>query len=166
MAGQSVLPSIGTLGADSKRKYDNLEHLVLRTLLADGAFAMKQPIEHALSQLLQIYNLDEGSILESRVEKDHKLHRYLCETANVANGKRVFLTSHFDIGLGYSTVKEGDIICILFGCIAPCVLREASRMKTGYYRLIGHCYLDGWMYGENPRNWNWWNEKSEELVLV
>jgi hypothetical protein len=166
MEERSVLLPSATTSVVRKRKYDNLEHSVLRTLLADGAFALKQPIEHPLPALLRIYNLNEGSILESREKGDHDLYRYLCETGNVANGKRVFLTNHLDIGLGYSTIEEGDIVCVLYGCIAPCVLRKASRMVAGCYKLIGHCYLDGWMYGENPRNWNWWKEKPETLILV
>jgi hypothetical protein len=166
MEEQSVLLPRATTLVVQKRNYDNLEGSVLRTLLADGAFALKQPIEHPLSELLRIYNLNEGSVFESREKGDHELHRYLCETGNVANGKRVFLTNHLDIGLGYSTIKEGDIVCVLYGCIAPCVLRKAARMEAGCYKLIGHCYLDGWMYGDNPRKWKWWKEKPEALILV
>jgi hypothetical protein len=148
-----------------KRRYDKLERSVLRTLLADGAFALRQPIEHPLPELLRVYNLSEASIIQSGDKGDYELYYYLRETGNIANGKRVFLTNHLDIGLGYSTIKEGDIVCVLYGSMAPCVLRKASS-PTGCYKLIGHCYLDGWMYGENPKNWNWSKEQPQIFGLV
>ncbi|KAK3616207.1 hypothetical protein LTR22_027149 [Elasticomyces elasticus] len=47
---------------------------------------------------------------------------------------------------------------------------------TGEYRVIGQCYLNGWMYGEGPRGIpgkdnchphnRWREEKAEEIVFV
>jgi hypothetical protein len=41
----------------------------------------------------------------------------------------------------------GDIICVLFGCSLPVVLRK----KNGYYNFLGECYVHGIMEGEAVR---------------
>jgi hypothetical protein len=41
--------------------------------------------------------------------------------------------------------RIGDIVCVLFGCDMPVVLRE---IEEGHYTLVGECYADGIMYGE------------------
>jgi hypothetical protein len=86
-------------------------------------------------------------------QEDQKLRYYLRQSGEMATGKRVFLTEGLDIGLGYATVKKGDVICILMGCKAPCVLRrKESEEQHGRYVFVGLCYLDGWMDGVAERN--------------
>ena len=52
-------------------------------------------------------------------------------------------------GFGPTDVREGDIVCILFGCSVPCVLRKGLDTRAGnYYRFIGEAYLYGIMDGE------------------
>lgn len=41
--------------------------------------------------------------------------------------------------------RIGDIVCVLFGCNMPVVLRE---MEGGHYIFVGECYADGIMDGE------------------
>lgn len=51
--------------------------------------------------------------------------------------------------LGSPDVREGDLVCIIFGCSVPVVLRKVS---TGgghaHYEVIGECYVHGMMDGE------------------
>lgn len=42
--------------------------------------------------------------------------------------------------------QKGDVICILFGCSVPVVLRKLERSDE--FVLIGECFLDGCMNGE------------------
>ena len=46
--------------------------------------------------------------------------------------------------------KKRDLICILFGCSVPIVLRQQKDAGTGeeYFQLIGECYIHGIMEGE------------------
>lgn len=155
----------GQAGA-RQREYDDLRAVLLRTILADGTFALQQPIEHPISELLKVYDADDESSDFNKDPNKQMLHRYLRETGNIAKGKGIFLTGSLDIGLGYSTMKQNDVICILYGSKAPCVLRRAPRLGPGCYILIGHCYLDGWMYGDNPRDWKWWEETAEAVIIV
>jgi hypothetical protein len=43
---------------------------------------------------------------------------------------------------------EGDIICILFGCSVPIVLREYRTENDHYFEFIGEAYIHGMMDGE------------------
>lgn len=53
-------------------------------------------------------------------------------------------------GFGPGDVRKGDVVCILFGCSVPCILRKGSdaRIPGVYYRFIGEAYLYGIMDGE------------------
>jgi hypothetical protein len=53
-------------------------------------------------------------------------------------------------GLAPSGARENDIICILFGCSVPVVLRESMGQPGGpvLYEFIGECYVHGQMDGE------------------
>lgn len=59
----------------------------------------------------------------------------------------------FVLGLGFSTVKKGDLVCVLFGCKAPCILRLKTRTRDGdasggststtgeeRYKVVGMCF--------------------------
>lgn len=54
-------------------------------------------------------------------------------------------------GLAPSDTETGDLICILFGCSVPVVLRkipQTNRHDLERYRFIGECYVHGMMDGE------------------
>lgn len=51
-------------------------------------------------------------------------------------------------GLGPKDVKSGDIVCILFGCSVPVVLREMTKEKDHHYQFIGEAFAQGVMEGE------------------
>ena len=102
-------------------------------------------------------------------EEEIRLRQYLRQTGEVASGKRVFLMGGLDIGLAFSTVRDGDIVCILYGCDFPCVLRRCTSdgSSRNSYSFVGLCFLNGWMDGaRNSRDWDWWREDPEEFILV
>ncbi|TGJ79140.1 hypothetical protein E0Z10_g9625 [Xylaria hypoxylon] len=52
-------------------------------------------------------------------------------------------------GVGPPETEYGDVICILFGCSVPCILRYYSAMnKEKHYKFIGEAYVYGRMDGE------------------
>jgi hypothetical protein len=59
---------------------------------------------------------------------------------------------HNNLGLAPQSVMEGDLICIVYGCSVPVVLRKAfindATEGKYYYELIGECYVHGMMDGE------------------
>jgi hypothetical protein len=96
------------------------------------------------------------------------------------NYRTLFITEAGHIGLGPTTTKIGDGICVILGCSVPLVLRsqdvlqyhrqershlgarleahsrEVSR-RTHHqrHRLIGECYLHGFMDGEAVSKEGW-----------
>ncbi|KAF2026739.1 hypothetical protein EK21DRAFT_73415 [Setomelanomma holmii] len=64
--------------------------------------------------------------------------------------RRFFVTKKGLMGIGPDTMKEGDIVVVLFGGRVPYLLRPAG---TGH-SFLGECYAPGLMDGEAIRDWN------------
>ena len=64
--------------------------------------------------------------------------------------RRLVTTERDLLGLVPAETKKRDLICILFGCSVPVVLRRHSDSKTKkeYFQFIGECYVHGLMDGE------------------
>lgn len=58
-------------------------------------------------------------------------------------------------------IQAGDMIATIRGMEMPVVLRPSDA--TGGYRLISHCYVHGWMYGEG---WDDGSEYRETGILL
>ena len=48
-------------------------------------------------------------------------------------------------GLGPPDTRLADIVCILYGCTVPCILRP---VRDGKYEFVGEAYIYGFMNGE------------------
>ncbi len=52
-------------------------------------------------------------------------------------------------GLCPGGTKKGDLICILYGCSVPVILRQRPpNSPGGWFELIGEAYVHGKMDGE------------------
>lgn len=51
-------------------------------------------------------------------------------------------------GLLPPQANEKDIICVLFGCSVPVVLREKEEEDGTYFQMVGECYIHNMMEGE------------------
>jgi hypothetical protein len=75
--------------------------------------------------------------------------------------RRLITTDKGYIGMVSRRARKGDLVCVLFGCSIPVVLRKFStgcseNSKEDSYEFIGECYLHGFMNGEALEN-----ERSE-----
>jgi len=59
--------------------------------------------------------------------------------------KRLFTTVKEFLGMGPLWARRGDMVCVLYGCHIPVVLRPNGR---GTVEFVGECYVDGFMNGE------------------
>lgn len=75
--------------------------------------------------------------------------------------RRFFVTTEGRIGIGPDTMKEGDIVTILFGGKIPYVLRLSGTR----YRFIGECYVPGLMSGESVHQWRAGNQTRAVFEL-
>lgn len=60
--------------------------------------------------------------------------------------RRLLISEKGMLGMAPIKAKKGDIICVLFGCSVPLLLRQRHSQEE--YEFIGECYLDGYMNGE------------------
>lgn len=58
--------------------------------------------------------------------------------------KRFFCTQNGAFGLGPRAAQTGDLVVLLYGSNAPCMLRPRGL----YYQFVGECYLHQHMHGE------------------
>jgi Heterokaryon incompatibility protein (HET) len=112
------------------------------------------------------------NLSKDRTNTRNELHRdYLKRVEGVIFRRRLARLPKCDrLALLPGSSKNGDFICIIFGCSVPVVLRELPNESTTVslvevgkpaetvvcpvYRLIGECYVHGLMEGEafNIRN--------------
>jgi hypothetical protein len=78
---------------------------------------------------------------------DSKTHTTIEASIQRWSSKRRFcVTKNGALACVPTTARHGDIICVLFGGEVPYVLRPT---RTGFYWVIGECYVNGIMHGES-----------------
>ncbi|KAF5011644.1 hypothetical protein FDECE_2267 [Fusarium decemcellulare] len=61
--------------------------------------------------------------------------------------RRFFMTSSGFMGIGPESMKEGDLVVVIFGLSLPFVLRQ-NQADAAKFLVIGPCYVHGIMEGE------------------
>jgi hypothetical protein len=64
----------------------------------------------------------------------------------VKMSRRLVVLQNGWLGTAPSRARQGDLVCILYGCSVPVVLRQTPGEDT--YSFVGECYVDGYMKGE------------------
>lgn len=59
--------------------------------------------------------------------------------------RRLAVTNSGHVGMVPQNCRKGDLVCVLYGCSVPVVLRALLHSQ---YQLIGECYLQGFMEGQ------------------
>ena len=57
--------------------------------------------------------------------------------------RTLVLTKKGYLGLGPTNAQKGDLVCILYGCSVPVIIRKYGQD----YRFVGESYIHGLMYG-------------------
>lgn len=71
------------------------------------------------------------------------------EIMNMCHNRCFFFMSSGHFGLGPHNMQRGDVIAILLGFPWPVALRIVDRK----FRLVGPCFVYGWMEGEATAKW-------------
>ena len=86
-------------------------------------------------------NLDKNPL--SNVPSDTKK---LLDIVGTFCSKRSFIiTDEGYIGIAPKAAKQGDRVCVIFGCRSPLLLRKLSGSQ---FQVVGQCYFHGMMNGE------------------
>jgi hypothetical protein len=76
--------------------------------------------------------------------------------------RRFFVSRSGLMGIGPDTMKEGDLIVVLFGGKVPYVIRPVD----GGYKFLGECYVPGLMDGEAVVKWESEGKKETFFELL
>jgi len=99
---------------------------------------------NTLEELCKQLPMPKAEMEMGRDERNF-LSRMLDTTQPKKMNRRLVTTSRGHLGMAPPEAKNGDVVCVLFGCSVPVVLRK--RHDLGW-EFIGECYLHGYMNGE------------------
>jgi hypothetical protein len=85
---------------------------------------------------LDCLSIDPTTRFQGQVVASNMLHR-ICQRSLIVSEKGY-------IGLGPAKVQNGDLMCILYGCSVPIILRQ----EDDHFLFVGEAYVHGAMYGE------------------
>lgn len=77
-------------------------------------------------------------------------------------GRRMVTTEKGYIGMALELSRRGDLVCVLFGCRMPVVLRP----EGDYFRFMGECYIHGLMFGEGIEDFQRGEYDLEKFELI
>ena len=126
-----------------------------RTLVADrGPNGVNPPTFYprackaALNQSVKGGHISTNTLVQNG--KSTIVAKFLRRVQEVIWMRRLVITDHEFLGLAPEMSKKRDLICILYGCSVPVVLRRVVDPKTDeeYFTFIGECYVHGIMDGE------------------
>lgn len=166
------LETLGWTGSLSDGVPDKLWRSLVANRTTDGRKLpgwYRRACALALTKLTPDGDLNIQSLLTS-VPRPSTLVEYLKRVEEVTHGRKVFQskphssyptyahgscatkTQQLLVGLGPREMMPGDMVCILFGCSVPVILRPFRRDESGgkkhLVKLIGEAYLHDHMEGE------------------
>ncbi|KAK8034084.1 heterokaryon incompatibility protein-domain-containing protein [Apiospora rasikravindrae] len=106
-------------------------------------------------------SIDVGDIVTG-LDESRRIIQERCESRMME--RCFFITDGGEMGMGTGFLEAEDIVCVPLGCCTPVILRPEG--EYGEYRLVGDCYVDGYMDGEIIREWKEnGGREPEPLVL-
>jgi hypothetical protein len=89
----------------------------------------------------KVHSLVSMPIFRSRVWTNFLLH-----SKSGIPRRRCLVTEHGSVGAAPVETMVSDLVCVLFGCSVPVILRPIADADE--FRFIGECYVNGLMDGE------------------
>lgn len=97
----------------------------------------------------QVYGRDISTMELLRQNQSTMITKFLRRVQEVIWMRRLFTTRRNFLGLAPQESRKGDLICILYGCSVPVILRRHDANPFDiYYKFIGECYVHDLMDGE------------------
>lgn len=169
-----ALKKLGWDPDDDAEHHEMVPDSVWRTLVADGdASGQKPPAWYhraclrCLARDTPNGHLNTRQLLMKTPSLSSICRQYL-QRVQAVTWNRVVLQTHGEntvVGIGPPLTRRGDIVCILFGCSVPCILRETRNtpgklsQENGQtdpmvpnYEFIGEAFIYGKMDGQHIAN--------------
>ena len=139
-----------------------LEHVKQIAPTCAGTRASKRPSTEKAEDIvadfaafmltLKYYWIESSETLESclmEISKHGDAHRYAGDMWLASYGRHLVRVSTRRYGMAPLYTKPGDVICIIFGCNVPLVLRPKGNDHEGnsgeFWEIIGDVYVHGVM---------------------
>ena len=160
--------------ADVSEGEHHQQKRLIKAILADNAYKFNPANEKQTGQApISTSELDDYLTVYSQEDPIRQQSRFLPMLDHltgvrtelrgnmlVSVKRRLFLGQHARLGLAPQAVEAGDLVCILHGSRVPCILRRARGSTR--YELVGQCYYEDWMYGDEV---TWANEDANTFEL-
>jgi hypothetical protein len=146
-------------GWNREEDINTIPDYLWRTLVADRGedgnlppFWYRRACMYALTQASSDGHLNTTKLVSTR-SLPRTVIRYLRRVQQVVWSRRFFHCKESSsarpiFGIGPKYMKNKDVICLLYGCSVPVVLRQHSKRDLPYYELIGECFAYEKMDGE------------------
>ncbi|KAF4883244.1 hypothetical protein CGCFRS4_v013753 [Colletotrichum fructicola] len=140
---------------------ENVRRLAVGFLREINTFYHEHEVHHKMTtEDFEKLEVLQSDLFKSAVEEYQRLEvtdpeelhwrreEYTLRTEEVTNGSltKVFSTEGDYVGRGLTSIEDGDLVAILFGCKLPVILRKCVEQPA--YELISPCYVSGIMNGE------------------
>ena len=136
---------------------DGLPEHFWRTLVADrgpnGSNApswYRRAFLYCLQHLSATGDINTNRLIAECEAESSLVVNFLQRVQSVIWNRKFLVSEKYSwIGLAPMAAQVGDIICVLYGCSVPVVLRvSGSRGSAKQCQLVGECYVHGMMDGE------------------
>jgi heterokaryon incompatibility protein (HET) len=151
------LAMLGWKPKEDEKSFNTVEDRVWRTLVADRGLDGKNPPSwyHRACLRCLVQDTPNGHIntlalLNGKTPPPQMIEEYL-KRVQAVTWNRVILEARGNenqpdtfVGIGPPKTELNDLICILYGCSVPCILRPQGNS----YTFVGEAYIYGKMDGE------------------
>ena len=178
---QTALEKLGWRSEKEEISHYDVPEKVWRTLVADRGPTGDQPPNwyhkaclQCLTQETPNGHMNLKEMLRDEAASGRTMKRQFIERVEAATWERAIIAvdneeSRGDplVGLGPKGTQSGDIVCILFGCSVPCILRQ-QRMddERPSYRFIGESFVYGKMEGQALEDFESGSEEPTEFRIT
>jgi hypothetical protein len=140
-----LLPEKGGESKSEKKRRPTIERN-----FRDFRFTSERENEPAAQQNgVAIGETESAASVKKNRKTSEATAKFLERVQRVAWNRKFLITRETQsFGLAPAQAKQGDIVCILFGCSVPVLLRRKGQFPNCYHELIGECYVYGMMDGE------------------
>lgn len=115
-------------------------------------------------EVVDTFNNGDLNIDQLLQEDLEMLRIYLTRVRNVTWNRKFFVSEEGDLlGLCPAATRQGDLICILYGCSVPVILRRHE--DSSHIEFIGEAYVHGKMDGEAIADLGDTKDKETEFQL-
>lgn len=90
----------------------------------------------------EAFDLHTQYLIQNLFDDDNSstITSFLRRVQSVTWNRRLATTEQMSLGIVPTATEEADIVCILWGCSVPVILRPH---ENGHYEFIGECYING-----------------------